>query len=271
MQSLALRLPLVALVLAACSATSGSAVVASTPGTIGVGTQRLLFGLLDADGRPVGGPSPEVTVELRRDGDTIVEAPSEWVWTIEGERGFHAVVVDLDTAGTWEVVLHPEGGPPTPPTSFAVVEDVLVPEVGERAPASETPTHPDRPLGEITTDPDPDPALYEISVADAVTSGRPSVVVFASPAFCQTATCGPVVDAISEIRNRHPDAAFVHVEVYEDLREGDALVPVPAVTEWRLPSEPWIFVIAPDGTVAARFEGTASAAEIDAALAEQGA
>lgn len=271
MRPLALRFPLLALAVAACSTTSGTAVVASTPGTVGVGTQRILFGLLDADGLPVGGPDLEVTVELRRDGTTVVEAPSEWVWTIEGERGFHAAVVDLDTAGTWEVVLHPAGGPPTPPTPFTVVEDVLVPEVGEKAPASETPTHPERPLGEITTDPDPDPALYEISVADAVTSGRPSVVVFASPAFCQTATCGPVVDAVSEIRERHPDAAFVHVEVYERLGEGDALAPVPAVTEWGLPSEPWIFVVASDGTVAARFEGTVSAAEIDGALAEQGA
>jgi len=258
-----------ALVLAAvtaCSTTAGTAVVASSPGTVGLGTQRLMLGLLDEEGHPAGGPDVPVTVELRRDGETVSEVPAEWVWTIEGSRGFSVATVELDRAGPWEVVLHPEGRPPTPPAAFTVVEDVSVPEVGEPAPPSRTPTHPDRPLAEITTDPDPEPAFYGRSVAEAVTSGRTSVIVFASPAFCQTATCGPVVDELQALAPGYPDVAFVHVEVYENLGESDTLTPVAAVGEWGLPSEPWVFVVGPDGRIRARFEGTVSPRELAAAL-----
>jgi glutathione peroxidase-family protein len=40
----------------------------------------------------------------------------------------------------------------------------------------------------------------------------------------------------------------------------------PQVAAWRLPTEPWAFVIGRDGRVAARFEGAFSAAELRAAV-----
>lgn len=262
------RSVVLAVLLGACSGTAGTAIVASSPQTIGVGTQRLLVGLLDEDGNPVGGPDIPVTVELRSDGETVAEVPAEWVWTIEGTRGFSVVNVDLDHPGQWEVVLHREGLPPTPPSPFMVVEDVPIPEVGEPAPASQSPTYPARPLAEITTDPDPDPAFYATSVAEAVSGGTVSVIVFASPAFCQTATCGPILDRIKEIAPRHPDVTFVHVEIYQDLGGAarGVLETAPAVQEWGLPSEPWVFVVGPDGRVRAHYEGTVSETEIEAVL-----
>ena len=36
--------------------------------------------------------------------------------------------------------------------------------------------------------------------------------------------------------------------------------------EWKLPSEPWIFLVGEDGKVRERFEGTVSVRELDAAV-----
>ena len=37
---------------------------------------------------------------------------------------------------------------------------------------------------------------------------------------------------------------------------------MPAVAEWGLPTEPWVFVVAADGTLAAKFEGAVGADEL---------
>jgi hypothetical protein len=94
------------------------------------------------------------------------------------------------------------------------------------------------------------------------------VIVFATPAFCTSNTCGPLLDQVKALRPQYPDVDFVHVEIYDDLQveSVDDLVTVPAVTEWGLPSEPWVFVVDDTGTVAGAFEGAASDEELKAAI-----
>jgi hypothetical protein len=111
--------------------------------------------------------------------------------------------------------------------------------------------------------------MYEVSADDAVTNGTPAVIVFATPAFCQTAVCGPMLDQVKELRSTSDGALdWVHVEVYEleDVDPND-LTPVPAALEWGLPSEPWVFVVDADGVVTHRFEGVVSEGELTAAVA----
>jgi hypothetical protein len=113
---------------------------------------------------------------------------------------------------------------------------VVVPEVGTPAPAFGSRTSADAPLEQITTDPEPEPAFYELSIADAVTSGRPSVIVFATPAFCTTAICGPTMEVVKSVATDFTEANFVHVEVYENIDDPQGeLIEVDAVTEWGLP------------------------------------
>jgi len=59
----------------------------------------------------------------------------------------------------------------------------------------------------------------------------------------------------------------VHVEPFDlaSARQGK-LEQVPTVQEWGLLQEPFVFVVAPDGTVAAKFEGIMEAEEVSAAL-----
>jgi hypothetical protein len=197
-----------------------------------------------------------------------VEVPAEFLWTIEDVRGLYVARVSLDTPGNWTVALAPAGMGPTPPTPFVVTDDVLVPEVGVAAPAVATRTTKEYPLEELTSDPDPEPAFYALSLDEALGNGKPTVVIFATPAFCTSQTCGPMLDQVQALSSDHPDINFLHIEIYENLEAETfgELRTVAAVTEWGLPSEPWVFFIDATGTVTARLEGSASEGEINAAI-----
>ncbi len=263
----------IAVLMPACGrATEGIAVVASSQGSIGVGEQRIITALLNEDETFVNDPDLDMQAEFRFDDERVMEVDAEFVWAIENVRGFYAIDMTFDRPGIWELVLVPEGRPPTPPSPFLVVEDPQIPDVGEPAPRSVTKTIADHSYDEMTTDPEPDPRFYQMSVDEAVGNGRPTVIVFATPAFCTSATCGPTLEVVKQVASSHPAVDFVHVEVYDNL---DApafgeLVVVPAVEEWQLPSEPWVYVVDGGGVISARFEGTVGRRELEAALTDAG-
>jgi hypothetical protein len=160
-----------------------------------------------------------------------------------------------------------------------VAERSIVADVGELAPFSNTKTlrSEDGDLSRLTTSSRPDAELYRTTVAEALISGRPSLIVFASPAFCTSPTCGPQVETVSELRALLADVAdFVHVEVYDNPHEiqGDLTLATytPALGAWGIDSVPdyrnesWVFVLGSDGRITARFEGYASLGELEAAL-----
>ena len=103
-------------------------------------------------------------------------------------------------------------------------------------------------------------------IADSLAAKTPFVVTFATPAYCQTRTCGPVVDIVSEVRRRYESGGirFIHVEIYED--NDPAKGTNRWVNEWKLPSEPWTFLVGADGRIKERFEGTFSVRELDEAV-----
>ena len=120
---------------------------------------------------------------------------------------------------------------------------------------------------------EPDPGLYDMTVADALASGRPSLVAFATPLFCSTATCGPQLQVLSALRERHDGGVnFIHIEVYENPHEMkqdfSAGRVSPHMEEWGLLTEPFTFVLDSDGRVASKFEGFATEEELETALAE---
>ena len=153
-----------------------------------------------------------------------------------------------------------------------VGESTSAPRVGDPAIRSVTKTLADvGSLAELSTGSLQDEDLYRTTLADAIDNGMPTVVVFASPAFCTNAVCGPQVEVLQELKDLYKDKAnFVHVDFYDNPHEiqGDldrARIS-PAVTEWSLPSIEWTFVIDGAGTVTARFEGFATLSEVEAAL-----
>jgi len=102
---------------------------------------------------------------------------------------------------------------------------------------------------------------------------KPLVIVFATPGYCVSATCGPQVGELSKVKDRVGDRAnYIHVEVFEDphLLKGERSTGdrVPAVDEWGLPTEPWTFIIDSQGLVQAKFEQFTTADVIEAKLLE---
>jgi hypothetical protein len=268
-------LPLL-LVLAACSSTDDTAApfppeafAYSTSSNLAVGTERLLIAVAAPDGSRLASPDVPVRFTVYHE-----EAPADrlsvgadFIWAIPDVSGLYRASVAFDRPGIWEVVVTPEGADPLEPAALQVLAEPLTPAVGEPAPASDSVTAADvADLAEITTDPEPEPAFYEMSVADAVGSGRQTVIVFATPAFCRTSTCGPTLEVAKQVAPEYPETNWVHVEVYTNLDEPDDLQVVPAVEEWGLPTEPWVFVVDASGAVTHRFEGVITAVELRAAL-----
>lgn len=237
---------------------------------LAVGEERLLVAVSDVDGARLASPDAPVIVEVWPEGseELAVTEAGRFIWAVEGVSGLYAVTVEFDRPGLWMVRITPDGGPALEAFPVQVNTDPSTVAVGEQAPRSQTLTLDDAPLSEITSDDDPDPDLYRMSVADAVTSGRPSVIVFATPAFCTTATCGPTLDGVAAMAPDHPGVNFVHVEVFTNLSDPADLVVAPAVLEWGLPTEPWVFVVDAAGIVVARFEGVVTPDELTNALAE---
>lgn len=263
------------LLLGACSSgeVTPFGIIASSPVSFGVGEQRVMFGLIDQETNEyLASPDILATVTLRdENGAPIATYDTEFMWTVEDVRGLYVARIEIPEAATYQVTLEAEGFSTAGPMGLVAVEDPGVIERGEPAPISETRTSADHPdLAEISSDPDPDPAMYEVSVADALTAGEPAVIVFATPGFCASATCGPLLDQVKGLRESFPGVRFIHVEIYEDLQVTDQseLTAVPAVTDWGLPSEPWVFVVDGSGTVTSSFEGAARDEELSAAIAE---
>ena len=89
---------------------------------------------------------------------------------------------------------------------------------------------------------------------------------FTTPAFCTSALCAPVMGTLETVIQEVGDKLnIVHVEVWRDFNKGEL---EPAVTEWALPSEPWLFILNTDGTIGARLDGPISAQELREVIAE---
>lgn len=258
--------------LGACGGTvQPFALVASSPGGIEVGEQRILLSLVDPETQEFLADSDlEASARFVGPDDQTVEAPLEFLWAIPDQRGLYRTTVRLDQPGSWSVTVSADGYPETEPTPFPVADDTPMPVVGEDGPPVATRTSADHPLEEITSDVDPDPDLYRMSLDEALADDRPTVVVFATPAFCTSQTCGPMLDDVKEIAGDFPGVDFMHVEIYENLDADtfEDLIPVEAVEEWGLPSEPWVFVTDSSGQITARFEGAMDPSELTGALAD---
>jgi hypothetical protein len=273
MRRLFIALAASVLLLAGCGSggVKPFALVASSNQSIGVGTQRVMFALIDPESdRFLAAPDRDASLELRdENGSPIGTYRMEFVWTLPEVRGLYVARLEIPAAGTYQATIDADGLSTAGPVGLVAFEDPALIQPGETAPQSETRTsaqYPDLPI--ITSDPDPDPAMYEVSVAEAVSDGTPAVIVFATPAFCVSETCGPLLDQVKVLRPDYPGVDFVHVEIYEDLQveSFEDLTTVPATEEWGLPSEPWVFVVDESGLVTASFEGAASDAELRAAI-----
>jgi len=241
---------------------------------IGTGPSRLLIGVVSESEGRLGSAEDAIAVRVSPTNDPSTEVTVEptFVWIIEGAIGLWRADVEFDQPGPWQLTVEPASGGPLDTIQFLVLEETHAPNIGEAAPASVTPTSADSKMAELTSDSDPDERFYEVSLDQAIAAGEETVLVFSTPAFCATATCGPLLNVVKNVADEFPDTRFIHVEVYEGLTDPDFvpdashLAPSVGPDGWNLPSEPWVFVIDESGVVSARFEGVMDAPELREAL-----
>ena len=245
-----------------------------------VGRERLAFGVITRDGGPLRAEQATVrTYFLSPDSDareprqTLTAGFLAWP-TVAGVFVAHP---EFDVAGTWELeaeLTTDDGVEVVAKSAFPVKETSDTPAIGDPAPPSVTPKASDvADLSHITTAGEPDPALYALSIREAVAEAKPFVVLFATPAYCVSFTCGPQVQELSALREKLAGRAnFIHVEVFKDphLIEGGRPTGglVDSVGEWGLPTEPWTFVVDGEGIVRAKFEQYTPPSVIEDALLE---
>jgi hypothetical protein len=244
-----------------------------------LGSQRFAF-LLEGRTGLVTEPTLKVTAEYADGtlGETTTATFHRWPF---GTRGTYVTDLTFAEASEWKLRIEGEQIVGTALLPFEVAEESGVWEVGKLAPFSNTKTLESvgGELAKISSHQRPDADLYELSIAESLFSGRPSVIVFASPAFCTSPTCGPEVDTIVELKDAHMgEADFIHVEIYDnpDEIQGDLTKAVfsPHVAAWGIDQTPdyrnesWVFVLGVDGKVTHRFQGYATFTELEQALAE---
>lgn len=236
-----------------------------------VGEQRIPIGVLVRN-TPVNDATVRLRVFRGSESDPLANAADA---PFKGDgllgKGLYIARVRFGAAGPWqgEVTMRLRSG-----QQFAqrvplnVLAAPIVPSPGQAAPRSRNLTRRDvEDVREIDSGNPPDD-MHELSIAEAIAQRRPALVVFATPAFCESATCGPQLHAVQQLEPRYRDRlAFIHIEVYVEFRDDPTRKRLnPVVDEWRLRSEPWTFLIDVDGIVRAAFEGATATDELASAV-----
>lgn len=204
--------------------------------------------------QPAVGPFPASIESLATKpafrSDTTSEDP-------EAARVVYSTDLNLPSAGEWRIaaIIREDGELRGTPIGTAVVgEFKRIPRPGQEAPSIHTPTAQDvgGDLSKITTRVPPD-TQNKVDYAEAL-GKEPIVLLFATPEFCQSRVCGPVVDIAEQAKQVYGDkAAFIHMEIYN---ENDPAKRVrPQVRAFHLPTEPYLFTIDRGGIVRAAIEG----------------
>ena len=237
---------------------------ALTPGT----PQRVTFGFADSDGVVVykpPAPSIEFTVTLA--GQTIATlkgAPHQ----TDLPRPYYPVVFTPPQAGDYTITASVNGTPLA--TTVQIPSSTTVVGPGQKMIPLDTPTAADPHGVQLVCTRDPACPLHDVTLRAALAGGTPVAFLVATPKFCQTAICGPVLDVLLKQKDQFPQIKMLHAEVYpseSDAQPGQQKV-TEAVSAYGLTFEPALYLAKPDGTIANRIDTIFDAVELHDALAQ---
>jgi hypothetical protein len=181
----------------------------------------------------------------------------------------YVATVEFDREGNWDMVaVFREGSSYTAsliPT-IKVGGYKEIPAVGEPAPRVHTPTVSDvgGDVGQIDTR-TPHDDMHKVDFAD-VLGKEPAVLLFATPALCESRVCGPVVDVAQQVEEDEAGDGvnFIHMEVFNNNNASDGYRP--QLLKFGLRTEPWAFVVDAKGIVRSRLQGAFSPSELEDAV-----
>ena len=281
-----------------------NAVIASYDLAVG-GPQRFLVGLVAEEGKLVSFGSVELNFSYLGTKSSPLasaergpEAEAAWfpvagqeldeppkvptvVSPSEGTGVYEAETVTFDKAGMWEVDVQVDvNGGETATAQFEVLPEHRVITPGDEAPGVENhlPGTSAAPAKAVDSRADdngrvPDPELHSMTVAAAIATGRPTMVVISTPVYCQSRFCGPITDSVERLAQRFGDRMnFIHLEVWRDF-ERQAINKAAADWMYRdgedAANEPWVFVVDREGIVRHRLDNAVSDGQLEEAVTHE--
>ena len=177
-------------------------------------------------------------------------------------------IIDVQKVGVYLLILDVA---PESEMSFQVEEreNVLSPLVGDPLPPYDTPTTDNsRGVDPICTRPEGTCPFHTVTLTEALKSGKPVVYLIGTPAYCETGTCAPGLEALIDLSKTIGDAAiFVHADVYIDKT---ATIVAPAVLAYKLAYEPLLYITDTKGVLVNRLDAVFDVTEMSSALAAVG-
>jgi len=261
------------------------------------GKNRIAIGLV-RNNTPLNDPTAKVHLRFFNldDANPQIKFEADAAYYGAGlPAAFYVAYPTFDKPGNWGVEIRTQlSGQAEPSVSkqrLEVKDSSNIPIVGQPAVATKTLTVKDVPdTAQLSSGTQIDPAMYQVSLDQALQNGKPTALLFATPAFCKTATCGPSLDVMQGLQKQYGDKVnFIHSEVYKfpfdqsvqlqqdatQKAKQENRAPTPAelsaglsgaMIAWKLDSEPWLFLIDAKGTVAGRYEGGITKEELGPAL-----
>jgi hypothetical protein len=205
-------------------------------------------------------------------------APNPTLTSPADARGVYELDhVTFPSVGVWTASLSftSDGQPENLTSQFGVSDAPALPAPGQKALDTRNLTMADTNVNPASIDSRamdgkkvPDPELHQDTIAGALAAHQPILALFSTPVYCMSQFCGPSTDALEQIARTGPkDAAYIHVEIYEDYAKHEVNT---AAKQWLLRNgnltEPWLFLIGPDGKIVDRWSPLFDPSEVRAEL-----
>lgn len=232
---------------------------------------RLIFTVTDDEGVPRSDLPEKVTFTIRQD-DQQVGEPVEAIRRDEDiPRPYLGFTFTFPDKGVYDVYATVDDQDLNTPLIVMDPDEVKMPVIGQPLPPAATATE------EESLDVDPICTLvpqcpfHEHNLEDVLGTGKPVVVLLATPAYCQTTACGPILENLmAEAGSLADDVIVIHSEVYEDAAVVDdlndaTLAPLPLA--YNMAFEPALFVTDSKGILVGRGDIAVDRAEMRELLA----
>ena len=275
-----------AVVLAACGSKGGRDT--SSPDTSAVGTasllalfplndyitagvpQRIAFGIAD----PGGGLTPKGPATLAF---TITDpAGSRTTKQVPGHtKGlpytYYPINFTPSKGGNFTVTTKIDGSEATSTFTVGAKGSSDVPGPTDALPSMKSPTTADH----LGVDPictqDPPCPLHTTSLDVALAASKPVAYLVATPKFCQTGICGPVLEVLETTAPGYAGkVTFIHQEVYQSAKaaaeKGTSAPLASQVQQLHIQSEPVLFITDASGVIRHRIDTAYAETELRAAL-----